>query len=125
MSFSDKQLSVHYYICEEHSDPSCASQGVFTSSAAQTLALTSFERSNGTLKAMLKTFVGEHVQVWDRHLPYFLFAYREVQEYRLYGLCESTGYSPFVLLQGRTVRDQLASTCKGELGRKETRGRQL
>ena len=55
------------------------------------------ERFNGTLKAMLKKFVGEHVQGWDRYLPYLLFAYREVP-------CESTGYSPFELLYGRTVR---------------------
>ena len=37
------------------------------------------ERFNGTLKAMLKKFVGEHVQAWDRYLPYLLFAYREVR----------------------------------------------
>ena len=59
------------------------------------------ERFNGTLKAMLKKFVGEHVQAWDRYLPYLLFAYREVP-------CESTGYSPFELLYGRTVRGPLA-----------------
>ena len=36
------------------------------------------ERFNGTLKAMLKKFIGEHVQAWDRYLPYLLFAYRKV-----------------------------------------------
>jgi len=59
------------------------------------------ERFNGTLKLMLKRFVQERVQNWDKFLPYLLFAYREVP-------CESTGYSPFELLFGRTVRGLLA-----------------
>lgn len=59
------------------------------------------ERFNGTLKSMLKKFVRERVQTWDKYLPYLLFAYREVP-------CESTGYSPFELLYGRTVRGPLA-----------------
>ncbi|KAK3732350.1 hypothetical protein QZH41_000535 [Actinostola sp. cb2023] len=59
------------------------------------------ERFNGTLKAMLKKFAGEHVQTWDKYLPYLLFAYREVPT-------ESTGYSPFELLYGRMVRGPLA-----------------
>ena len=59
------------------------------------------ERFNGTLNGMLKKFVRERVQTWDRYLPYLLFAYREVP-------CESTGYSPFELLYGRTVRGPLA-----------------
>lgn len=59
------------------------------------------ERFNGTLKGMLKKFVQERVQTWDRYLPYLLFAYREVPS-------ESTGYSPFELLYGRTVRGPLA-----------------
>ena len=59
------------------------------------------ERFNGTLKGMLKKFVRERVQIWDKYLPYLLFAYREVP-------CESTGYSPFELLYGRTVRGPLA-----------------
>ena len=45
----------------------------------------------GTLKVMLRKFVREHVQNWDKYLPYLLFAYREVP-------CQSTGYSPFELL---------------------------
>lgn len=61
----------------------------------------SVERFNGTLKLMLKKFVQERVQNWDKFLPYLLFAYREVP-------CESTGYSPFELLFGRTVRGALA-----------------
>ena len=73
------------------------------------------ERLNGTLKAMLKTFVGEHVQAWDKYLPYLLFAYREVP-------CKSTGYSPFELLYGRTVRDPLAIVKENWVEKKPTEG---
>lgn len=59
------------------------------------------ERFNGTLKTMLRKFVKDSVQDWDRYLPYLLFAYREVP-------CESTGYSPFELLYGRTPRGPMA-----------------
>ena len=59
------------------------------------------ERFHSTLKAMLKKFVGECVQSWDKYLPYLLFAYREVPT-------ESTGYSPFELLYGRAIRGPLA-----------------
>lgn len=59
------------------------------------------ERLNGTLKSTLKRFVREQVQIWDKYLPYFHSAYRKVP-------CESTGYSPFELLSGRTVRGPLA-----------------
>ena len=59
------------------------------------------ERFNGTLKSMLKKFVGDCVKVWDKYLPYLLFAYREVPS-------ASTGYSPFELLYGRMVRGPLA-----------------
>ena len=37
---------------------------------------------------------------WDKLLPYLLFAYREVPH-------ESTGFSPFELLYGRSVRGPL------------------
>jgi hypothetical protein len=59
------------------------------------------ERFHSTLKSMLKKFVGECVKTWDKYLPYLLFAYREVPT-------ESTGYSPFELLYGRTIRGPLA-----------------
>ena len=36
LSFSAKYFSVHYCISGEHSDPSCSTQGHFTSSAVQT-----------------------------------------------------------------------------------------
>ena len=45
------------------------------------------ERFNGTLKGVLKKFVQERDQTWDKYLPYLLFAYRQVPS-------ESTGYSP-------------------------------
>ncbi|XP_076449992.1 uncharacterized protein LOC143286334 [Babylonia areolata] len=55
------------------------------------------ERFNATLKAMLRRLSHEKPQAWDRWIPALLFAYREVPQ-------ESTGYSPFELLYGRTVR---------------------
>ena len=44
------------------------------------------ERFNGTLKGMLRKFVGRGQKDWDEYLPYLLFAYREVPQ-------ESTGFS--------------------------------
>ena len=58
------------------------------------------ERFNGTLKAMLKRICQERPKDWDRYLPAILFAYREVPQ-------SSTGFSPFELLYGRTVRGPL------------------
>ena len=58
------------------------------------------ERFNGTLKTMLRKFVEEHPNEWDKLLPYLLFAYREVPQ-------ESTGFSPFELLFGHHVRGPL------------------
>lgn len=55
------------------------------------------ERANGTLKSMLKKMCQERPRDWDRYLPAVLFAYREVPQ-------ASTGFSPFELLYGRTVR---------------------
>jgi len=55
------------------------------------------ERFNGTLKAMLKKLCVERPNDWDRYLESVLFAYREVTQ-------ESTGFSPFELLYGRTIR---------------------
>ena len=59
------------------------------------------ERFNSTLKGMLKKYVQDRVQTWDKYLPYLFFAYREVPS-------ESTGYSSFELLYGRMVRGPLA-----------------
>jgi hypothetical protein len=55
------------------------------------------ERFNGTLKTMLRRLTGEKPEEWDRWIPALLFAYREVPQ-------ESTGFAPFELLYGRTVR---------------------
>ena len=55
------------------------------------------ERFNGTLKAMLKKLCAEQSRQWHRFINALLFAYREVPQ-------ESTGFSPFELLYGRTVR---------------------
>lgn len=64
---------------------------------------------------MLKKFVGEHVQAWDRYPPYLLFACGEVP-------CESTGYSPFELLYGRTVRGLLAIVKESWVEKKPSEG---
>ena len=47
---------------------------------------------------------------WDKFLPYLLFAYREVP-------CESTGYSPFELLYGRSVQGPLVVIKETWLGK--------
>ncbi|KAL8593285.1 hypothetical protein ACOMHN_009938 [Nucella lapillus] len=55
------------------------------------------ERFNGTLKGMLKKLCEERPSDWDRYIPAALFAYREAPQ-------ESTGFSSFELLYGRTVK---------------------
>ena len=55
------------------------------------------ERINGVLKSMLKKMCQERPKDWDRCLPAIHFAYGEVPQ-------SSTGFSPFELLYGRTVR---------------------
>lgn len=67
------------------------------------------ERFNGTLKKMLSKLVSEQPQNWDRFINPLLFAYREVPQ-------DSTGFSPFELLYGRTPRGPLSllySSWKG------------
>ncbi|RUA04454.1 MAG: hypothetical protein DSY43_06235 [Gammaproteobacteria bacterium] len=59
------------------------------------------ERFNGTLKTMLRKFAGERILYWDKYIPYLLFAYREVPS-------QSTGFSPFELMYGRSVRGPLS-----------------
>ena len=58
------------------------------------------EKFNGTLKAMIKKMCQERPSDWDRYLHAVLFAYREVPQ-------ASTGFSPFELLYGRSVRGPL------------------
>jgi len=58
------------------------------------------ERYNKTLKEMLSKNIQENGRDWDVHLPYLLFAYREVPH------C-TTGMSPFQLVYGRLPRGPL------------------
>ena len=55
------------------------------------------ERFSGTLKKMLKAYAVSEPFKWDDHLPYVLFAYKEVPN-------ETTGLTPFELLYARHVR---------------------
>lgn len=55
------------------------------------------EKFNGTLKSMLKKLCAKEPRQWHRFINAALFAYREVPQ-------ESTGFAPFELLYGRTVR---------------------
>ena len=72
----------------------------------QTNGLT--ERFIGTMKLMIKSLSEDERNNWDKQLPLFMFAYREVP-------CESTGYSPFHLLYGRQVRGPLSLIKDGFL----------
>ena len=55
------------------------------------------EQFNGTLKMMLKKLMTDRPSDWDRYLPAALFAYKENPQ-------ESTGFAPFELLYGCTVK---------------------
>ena len=55
------------------------------------------ERWNGTLKSMIKRLCQDQPKQWHRLINPVLFAYREVPQ-------DSTGFSPFQLLYGRSVR---------------------
>ena len=59
------------------------------------------EKFNGTLKKMLRRMSSERPSDWDRYLEPLLFAYREAPQ-------ESTHFSPFELLYGRSVRGPMA-----------------
>ncbi|XP_072043172.1 uncharacterized protein [Amphiura filiformis] len=58
------------------------------------------ERFNGVLKASLRKMCEERPRDWDRYINALLFAYRETPH-------ASTGFSPFDLLYGRSVRGPL------------------
>ena len=58
------------------------------------------ERFNKTLKSILRKVVNKEGKDWHQLIPYLLFAYREVPQ-------SSTGFSPFELLYGRTVKGLL------------------
>ena len=55
------------------------------------------EKFNGTLKKMLRRLCADQPRQWYRFINPLLFAYREVPQ-------ESTGFAPFELMYGRTVR---------------------
>ena len=55
------------------------------------------ERFNGTLKTMLRRLCAEKPKQGDRYVNSLLFAYRDVPQ-------ESTWFSPFEIVFGRTVR---------------------
>ena len=59
------------------------------------------ERFNQTLKKMLKKLVDVDGREWHQLIPYVLFAIREVPQ-------ASTGFSPFELLYGRSVRGPMS-----------------
>ena len=58
------------------------------------------EKFNGTLQSMLTKMCAGKPRDWDRYIAPLLFAYREAPQ-------ESTRFSPFELLYGRTVRGPL------------------
>ena len=60
------------------------------------------EKFNGTLKQILKRLCIDKPKDMDRYINAVLFSYSPVPQ-------ESTGFSPFELLYGRTVRGQC--TC--------------
>ena len=55
------------------------------------------ERFHAMLKQVLLTMCAERPNDWDKYLPAFLFAVREIPQ-------ESLGFSPFELFYGRNVR---------------------
>ena len=55
------------------------------------------EKFNGTLKRMLRRLRHKQPRQWHRFINPLLFAYREARQ-------EATGFSPFELRYGRTVR---------------------
>ncbi|XP_067944465.1 uncharacterized protein [Watersipora subatra] len=59
------------------------------------------ERFNGTLKTMLKRLCANNPKQWNQFINAALFAYREVPQ-------EATGFSPFELLYGRTVKGPMS-----------------
>ena len=69
------------------------------------------ERFNGTLKKMLRRLCSEQPRQWHRFINPLLFAYREAPQ-------EATGFYPFELLYGRTVRGPIQ--ILKELWTKET-----
>ncbi|XP_064482824.1 uncharacterized protein LOC135395659 [Ornithodoros turicata] len=59
------------------------------------------ERWNGTFKSMLFHVVEEYGRDWDKHVPFLLWAYREVPNV-------TTGESPFEMMYGRSPNGPLS-----------------
>ena len=59
------------------------------------------EKFNGTLTKMFEAYAVTEPSKWDKHLHYFVCAYREVPN-------ETTGFSPFEMLFAKQVRGLLS-----------------
>ena len=59
------------------------------------------ERFNGVLKTMIRRVASDRPRDWDRYIAPLLFSYRELPN-------ESTGFSPFELMFGRSPRGPMA-----------------
>ena len=70
------------------------------SSAYRPQSQVCLERFHQTLTTMLKKFCFESDRDWDENIDWLLFAIRECPQ-------ESTGYSPFELPFGRTIKGPL------------------
>ena len=73
------------------------------------------ERFNATMKRLLKKLTQKSIKEWDKCLPFVLWAYRGTVH-------STTGYSPFELLFGRTMKtpiDELAKYWKEKQGEKD------
>ena len=71
------------------------------------------EKFNGLLKRMLRRMSAERPKGWDKYIEPLLFAYREAPQ-------ASTGFSPFELLYGRSVKG-LLEMLSGDEPSEETR----
>ena len=69
-------------------------------SAYHPMANGAVERFNRSMKTSLKTLVERFPNAWDSALCWIMFAFREVVN-------ETTGFSPFELLYGRSVKGPL------------------
>jgi hypothetical protein len=74
----------------------------FKCSVAHAQTNTAVERTNGSIKSMLRAFVAQHSEDWDEGLCYVSFAYRELPIGEL-------GFSPYELVFGKSVQSPL--TC--------------
>ncbi|GFO46495.1 hypothetical protein PoB_007300000 [Plakobranchus ocellatus] len=71
------------------------------------------ERFNGSLKTMLRKLCADKPQTWDKMIPAFLFAYREIPNV-------TTGYPPFMLMYGRRVRGPADMIADQYIGQQNT-----